>query len=1111
MEPPRPKTPIAEPGEVFPLERLFAELREAGMHLGIDRYLDAGRLLARWDGTSLAELTTALCAVLASDAADVAVIRRVIQDLRATPTPVPGPTPPPPTAPSVRRAVRSRLVVTIVAGVAVVAMMALATAIAALDQRLDGRRRVTVYHYEVANPPPPPTVVPSNPENDCAAWPAPPQNSEPRFLYPLGPTALLAALLALILLWATRIRRVSLHQAREAWQRRSDALSGPQDYRVPRFARPPAFADELLDDLAAHLTGSGIERDDPEEVDVTGSLIATLEAGMVPTVVHALRRRAVPLLFLEDVSFTMQAWREKLVALRQGLVTRGVWVEAWTFEADPRVVTPRDGALGQPLAGVLQSKPGARMLIVSSGAGVQLLADEGDLSWRGALASTGSAAWVSPEPSRHLWCDELHHLPLPVFGMDAQGLERAFATLARPHVRPEATRCLAAEARVTERDVEKLRWVSTFLPQRDAAWLDVLRRRTCPEVPESAVRLALDAGPSQIAPIGGPDGTTILQALSGLLDACDAPEGSPAAARLGLDRAVAAFRLNPGGATRDRLACDAWSGLPGEALDHLRLLARTGSTPPGLVSKETMRVARREADRLEQRGRLEVLGHTSLRQALSRRDRWLLPTPSEAALALLVGGLATALAAWAGYMRVPTLPNVRGYDLRCDPASTTDDAVARGDTTCTVVRRVPNLTAPLEMAQMVPGTARLGPESRHPPDPPQTKEVVSSFPIEDIPDEGGCYRVQSSMLGHRTAYSNSAYIRGRHGGDKETIRKYIRSHVAPIRECYEQGLRKLSGLEGKVVVSFLVSPTGKVVQSTVKETTLHDAVVEQCVLDKVNRWSFAAPSDGNSISVTYPFVFAQPPPVAALEPDCSRAVVYFDHDERTPNSDGVRVLAELAECLQRPELAVGRVTVAAHNDARGSDEYNVALAKGMGASVQRILEKAGVGRGRVTTVSYGEERPVCNQSTESCWARNRRVEITVEVPEQRAPLPPGPTEAAGGPSADGQGSDPKITPEPLVDRDPILPKCSGPDFDSKSRALIVRIIKQCNIPISSGNKQSIKFVIDTHGNIIKNTIASDNPFLDKTGCARRLLASYRFDERPEACNARLLLVLTTAN
>lgn len=70
-----------------------------------------------------------------------------------------------------------------------------------------------------------------------------------------------------------------------------------------------------------------------------------------------------------------------------------------------------------------------------------------------------------------------------------------------------------------------------------------------------------------------------------------------------------------------------------------------------------------------------------------------------------------------------------------------------------------------------------------------------------------------------------------------------------------------------------------------------------------------------------------------------------------------------------------RITLQGNADERGSREYNMGLGERRGNAVSSALQAAGGSASQLTVVSYGEERPVCTETSESCWSQNRRVEI----------------------------------------------------------------------------------------------------------------------------------------
>jgi peptidoglycan-associated lipoprotein len=69
------------------------------------------------------------------------------------------------------------------------------------------------------------------------------------------------------------------------------------------------------------------------------------------------------------------------------------------------------------------------------------------------------------------------------------------------------------------------------------------------------------------------------------------------------------------------------------------------------------------------------------------------------------------------------------------------------------------------------------------------------------------------------------------------------------------------------------------------------------------------------------------------------------------------------------------MTLEGNADERGSRDYNLGLGERRANSVSSALQANGGSGAQITVVSYGEERPTCTDSSEDCWAKNRRVEI----------------------------------------------------------------------------------------------------------------------------------------
>jgi peptidoglycan-associated lipoprotein len=97
---------------------------------------------------------------------------------------------------------------------------------------------------------------------------------------------------------------------------------------------------------------------------------------------------------------------------------------------------------------------------------------------------------------------------------------------------------------------------------------------------------------------------------------------------------------------------------------------------------------------------------------------------------------------------------------------------------------------------------------------------------------------------------------------------------------------------------------------------------------------------------------------------------YFDYDRALLRPEALAILELHAEALRaHPERMV---VIEGHADERGSREYNLALGERRAHAIRKFLLAAGVSRGQLQTVSYGEERPEVTGTSETSWSRNRR-------------------------------------------------------------------------------------------------------------------------------------------
>jgi peptidoglycan-associated lipoprotein len=105
------------------------------------------------------------------------------------------------------------------------------------------------------------------------------------------------------------------------------------------------------------------------------------------------------------------------------------------------------------------------------------------------------------------------------------------------------------------------------------------------------------------------------------------------------------------------------------------------------------------------------------------------------------------------------------------------------------------------------------------------------------------------------------------------------------------------------------------------------------------------------------------------------AVINFDFDKSDLRDDSKANLdAKIPVLLTNSNVTL---RISGHADERGSSEYNLALGQRRAAAAKRYLVERGVAESRIETTSFGEERPVCTESNESCWAQNRRDEFEI--------------------------------------------------------------------------------------------------------------------------------------
>ena len=104
---------------------------------------------------------------------------------------------------------------------------------------------------------------------------------------------------------------------------------------------------------------------------------------------------------------------------------------------------------------------------------------------------------------------------------------------------------------------------------------------------------------------------------------------------------------------------------------------------------------------------------------------------------------------------------------------------------------------------------------------------------------------------------------------------------------------------------------------------------------------------------------------------------YFDYNKANLRPDAMKALqadsTELRDILK--DFPDYKLTIEGHCDERGSAEYNLALGDRRAGAAKDYLVGIGIPSPQLNVISYGKERPVCEEENENCWQRNRRIHI----------------------------------------------------------------------------------------------------------------------------------------
>jgi|SoiMethySBSTD1v2_1073268.scaffolds.fasta_scaffold977799_2 peptidoglycan-associated lipoprotein len=127
-----------------------------------------------------------------------------------------------------------------------------------------------------------------------------------------------------------------------------------------------------------------------------------------------------------------------------------------------------------------------------------------------------------------------------------------------------------------------------------------------------------------------------------------------------------------------------------------------------------------------------------------------------------------------------------------------------------------------------------------------------------------------------------------------------------------------------------------------------------------------------------PYQSDDPSRAALRDPNniLSKRSVFFDYDSNLVKDEYKPLVAAHARYLQ--QNGTTKMSIQGNADDRGSREYNLALGQRRADAVKQMMQILGAKADQIETVSFGEEKPRCNEAAESCWAQNRRGDIVYQ-------------------------------------------------------------------------------------------------------------------------------------
>ena len=142
-----------------------------------------------------------------------------------------------------------------------------------------------------------------------------------------------------------------------------------------------------------------------------------------------------------------------------------------------------------------------------------------------------------------------------------------------------------------------------------------------------------------------------------------------------------------------------------------------------------------------------------------------------------------------------------------------------------------------------------------------------------------------------------------------------------------------------------------------------------------------APTEGDAaaaVAVEEREIITERPAPSTFAENANVKPIYFDFDRYDIRPDDARTLEADAAWLKDNNVLI---LIEGQCDERGTEEYNLALGDRRARATMNYLASLGIATNRMSTVSYGKERPVCTEHAEACWALNRRAHIVVKPRE----------------------------------------------------------------------------------------------------------------------------------